>query len=161
MKDILFRTENYIFSYRVAGIMLQDNAILLQRTSDDSGYAVPGGHAELGETNAETLVREYKEEIGVDITVGALKWVAEIHFAWQGTPCHQICLYYEVFPQDLAQIPLEGTFTGTEEDGVRRSDIIFSWIPLANLHQLKVYPENMAALMAKYETGVQHLVSKE
>jgi len=55
MRDILFHTDNYVFSYRVAGILLRDNKILLQKPTNDTGFAIPGGHAEFGETNAETL----------------------------------------------------------------------------------------------------------
>lgn len=41
--DILFKTEEFIFSYRVGGILIQDDKILLQRPAGDD-YAIPGGH---------------------------------------------------------------------------------------------------------------------
>lgn len=88
--DILFHKDDYIFSYRVSGILLRDNKILLQKPTNDTGYAIPGGHVAFGETNAETLEREFKEEIGADITVGDLKWVEENFFQWGDKPCHQI-----------------------------------------------------------------------
>lgn len=96
MKDILFKTDDYIFSYRVAGILIHNNKILLQKPTNDAGFAFPGGHVGFGETNAETLVREFKEEIGIDIKVNGLKWVGEIFFPWGNKPCHQICLYYMI-----------------------------------------------------------------
>lgn len=34
----------------------------------------------IGETNEEILIREFKKEIGADISVGNLKWVGEIFF---------------------------------------------------------------------------------
>ena len=90
MSDILFHRENYVFSYRVAGILLHKSSVLLQKPTNDTVYAIPGGHVALGETNAQTLEREFKEEIVADITVGELKWVAEIFFPWGDKPCHQI-----------------------------------------------------------------------
>ena len=78
--DILFKTDEYVFSYRVAGICIHNGKVLLQKPTNDTAFAFPGGHVELGETNAQTLIREFKEEIGVDITVGDLKWVGEIFF---------------------------------------------------------------------------------
>ena len=57
---------------------------MLQKPTNDTAYAFPGGHAEFGETNAQTLVREFQEEIGVDISVSDLKWVAEI-LRWNST----------------------------------------------------------------------------
>ena len=112
--DILFKTEEYIFSYRVAGICINNGKVLLQKPTNDNAFAFPGGHVEFGETNAQTLIREFKEEIGVDISVGDLKWVAEIFFPWGNKPCHQICLYYIV---DITSnnIPLEGMFIGKEK----------------------------------------------
>lgn len=60
----MFHGDDYIFGYRVAGILLRDNKILLQKPTSDTGYALPGGHVEFGETSTQTLVREFKEEIG-------------------------------------------------------------------------------------------------
>jgi len=79
-EDILFRTEENIFSYRVAGILIKDEKILLHRPMNDTGYSFPGGHVSFGETNEETLIREFREEIAADIQVGELQWVAEIFF---------------------------------------------------------------------------------
>ena len=92
VSDIIFKIENYVFSYRVAGILIHNGKVLLQRPTNDTGYAFPGGHVELGETNEETLIREFKEEIGVDIKVKEIKWVAEIFFPWGNKLCHQRCM---------------------------------------------------------------------
>ena len=113
MSDILFKTENYIFSYRVAGICVQDGKVLLQTCGNDPGYAFPGGHVAFGETNAQTLAREFKEEIDADISVGELKWVAEIFFPWGDKPCHQICLYYMV-TINSTDTPKDGMFMAKE-----------------------------------------------
>lgn len=161
MSDILFHRDNYVFSYRVAGILLRDDKILLQKPTNDTGFAVPGGHVELGETNAETLIREFKEEISTDITVKDLKWVAEIFFPWGDEPCHQICLYYDVALKDKSQIPLDGIFIGDERIEGRDFKIEFHWIPIEALSQIEVYPTNIADLMKRYGEGVQHFVYRE
>ena len=161
MRDIIFHREDYVFSYRVAGILLRDNKILLQKPTNDTGYAIPGGHVELGETNAQTLEREFKEEIGADITVGALKWVAEIFFPWGDKPCHQICLYYDVALKDETQIPLDGVFVGDERIEGRNFKIEFHWKSVDNLGQLEVYPANIPDLMIRYNEGVQHFLYRE
>ena len=96
MSDILFKTEGYVFSYRVAGICIKHGRVLLQKPANDDGFAFPGGHVAFGETNEETLIREFREEIGAEISVGELKWVGELFFRWGDVPCHQICLYYLV-----------------------------------------------------------------
>ena len=158
--DILFKTEEYIFSYRVAGICINNGKVLLQKPTNDNAFAFPGGHVEFGETNAQTLIREFKEEIGVDISVGDLKWVAEIFFPWGDRPCHQICLYYIV---DITSnnIPLEGMFIGKEKIEGRKFDLEFHWIPISKLNNIDVYPTNVVELMNKIDGGVQHFVYQE
>lgn len=43
-KDILFKQDDFIFSYRVAGILVQNNKILMQKPKNDDGYSFIGGH---------------------------------------------------------------------------------------------------------------------
>lgn len=81
-KDIIFKTNEYVFSYRVAGLLIQNNKVLLQKPTNSTAYALPGGHVSLGETNEDTLIREFKEEINVDIKVESLQWVGELFFPW-------------------------------------------------------------------------------
>lgn len=158
--DILFRTEEYVFSYRVAGICVQNGKLLLQKPTDDTAFAFPGGHVTLGETNAQTLVREFKEEIGADASVGDLKWVGELFFPWGDKPCHQICLYYIVDIKSDS-IPAEGMFMGKEQTEGRNFKMEFHWVPLEELKNTEVYPPGAAALMDKIERGVQHFIYRE
>lgn len=161
MKDILFHLNDHVFSYRVAGILLRNGKILLQKPIGDTGFAIPGGHVELGETNEQTLKRELKEEIGVDIEVGELKWVAEIFFPWGDKPCHQICLFYDISLTDETQIPLDGVFVGDEQIEGKNFKMEFYWQSVENLNQIEVYPTNIPELMKRYHEGVQHFVYKE
>lgn len=158
--DILFKTDDWVFSYRVAGICVQNGKVLLQKPTNDDGFAFPGGHVEFGETNAETLIREFREEIGADICVGELKWVAEIFFPWGKKPCHQICLYYMV---DVLgeNIPREGKFIAKEHIEGRGFDVEFHWVPVEEVDKLEVYPVQAPQLLQKLGEGVQHFVYKE
>lgn len=54
----------------VNGIISIDNKVLLERRADDNKWGVPGGWAEVGESPQESLIREFKEETGLDIEVG-------------------------------------------------------------------------------------------
>ena len=158
--DILFRTEEYVFSYRVAGICIQNGKVLLQKPTNDTAFAFPGGHVAFGETNAQTLLREFQAEIGVDISVGDLKWVAEIFFPWGNKPCHQICLYYMVeITSD--NIPFEGMFLGKEKLEGRNFDLEFHWVPVPELENIEVYPTNVVELINQMDQGVQHFIYRE
>lgn len=161
MADILFETQNYIFSYRVAGILVQNGKVLLQKPIDDTGFAFPGGHVAFGETNEQTLIREFKEEIGADVLVGELKWVAEIFFPWHDKPCHQICLYYVINILQDGNIPETDIFIGEGRIEERKPNIEFHWVPFDKVKNIKIYPTNAAELLDKLGEGVQHFIYRE
>jgi ADP-ribose pyrophosphatase YjhB (NUDIX family) len=160
-KDILFKTEEFVFSYRVAGILIRNNKILLQKPKNDDGYSVPGGHVSFGEISAETLVREFKEEINADIKVERLVLVGENFFPWGDKPCQQINLFYEISLCDESQIPLEGTFQAVDELGNERIDLDFTWIPLKELNNLNVYPTNIKKDLISLPENIKYFVYRE
>lgn len=55
-----------------AFVLLENEKILLVRESADGCWSLPGGWAEPGFTPAETVVKECKEETGLDVTVERL-----------------------------------------------------------------------------------------
>ncbi|GGC42791.1 NUDIX domain-containing protein [Haloferax sulfurifontis] len=62
----------------VAGLCERDGAVLLVR--QDGKWVLPGGGVEAGESKTEALVREMREETGLDATVGSLLVVTEQTF---------------------------------------------------------------------------------
>ena len=52
---------------KVAYLFLQDGKILSTRSKGKDKYYIPGGKREGTETDIETLVREVKEELSIDI----------------------------------------------------------------------------------------------
>ena len=160
MSDILLRKDDWVFSYRVAGIAVQNGKVLLQKPTNEDFYAFPGGHVEFGETNEETLIREFKEEIGADIAVKELKWVAEAFFPWGKSPCHQICLYYAIEITD-EDIPKDGMFMAKEHIEGRNFDLEFHWVPIEETDRIEMYPEDAKTLLKDLESGVKHFVYKE
>ena len=58
---------------KVAFLYLQDGKILSTRSKGKDKYYIPGGKREAGESDVETLVREVKEELSVDIIESSAK----------------------------------------------------------------------------------------
>jgi ADP-ribose pyrophosphatase YjhB (NUDIX family) len=52
-----------------AVVMDSENRILLQRRSDSGNWALPGGTMDIGETFAQSAIREVKEETGFDVRI--------------------------------------------------------------------------------------------
>ena len=160
MRDILFKTEDFVFSYRIQGVLVRDGKALLQRAGED--YALIGGHVAAMETTKETLVREFKEEIHADIAVDELLAVGEVFFPWGGgKPCHQIGLYYSVRLLDESQIPLDGVFHGYDKLDGERFDLDYCWVPLDELENITLYPPQMAAHILSGSKEVLHFIYKE
>ncbi len=160
-QDILFKTNDFVFSYRVAGLLIKNNKVLLQRPISDAGYAIPGGHVSFGETNEETLIREFREEIGVDIKVENLKWVGEIFFPWGDKPCHQINLFYKVTLTEDTQIPLNGDFYGIEKIENGSFQLEFLWVDLKDILNVDLYPTNAKELLLNNSKEIKHFIYHE
>ena len=64
----------------VGAVIVQDGSLLLVERANDPGagrWAVPGGRVEPGETLAEAVVREVREETGLEVVVGDIAWAGD------------------------------------------------------------------------------------
>lgn len=86
-----FDIEGELFSYRVGGVLIKDNKILLTNDGDD--YSLPGGHSQIGEMSKETIIREFKEETGFDVEVVKVISTFEYFWKWSDKKAHQLCIY--------------------------------------------------------------------
>lgn len=59
---------------KIAWIYLKDKKILSTLSKGKDKYYIPGGKRELYENDVETLVREVKEELSVDIETDSIKY---------------------------------------------------------------------------------------
>ena len=160
MKDISYNTNENGFSFRAAGILLYDGKVLLQM--HDGEYAFPGGSVAFGETTAETLIREFTEEIGENIIeVAELKWVWENFYVGDNKPYQQICIYHLLKFIDKTHIPLNGKFIHKEYSENDNNPVWFHWIPINELNDISVHPANAAELLLRIDEGVQHFVYRE
>ena len=71
---------NNLFNIRVTGILIENNEILLvkQKLSDKRDWSLPGGKLERGETIQQGIIREMKEETGLDTEVDSLLYLCDV-----------------------------------------------------------------------------------
>src|ERR1035437_4785860 len=111
---ISFHQNGWCFHLRAGGIALHEDHVLLHRLDGDEFWAIPGGRVEMGEQAGETLIREFREELGIHVTTGDLVCVGENFFDYQGEPHHEVGLYLAVeLPQGSPLLNLEKTHVGT------------------------------------------------
>lgn len=105
------------FNIRVYGLLINElNQILI---SDEcrNGFPFtkfPGGGTDIGEGLKETLVREFKEELNIEIEVGELFYFNEFYQQSVFNPNHQIISFYyfvnyknwQEITTDQHQVPL-------------------------------------------------------
>ncbi|MBQ8893264.1 MAG: NUDIX domain-containing protein [Clostridia bacterium] len=157
--DILFQEKNWMFSYRVGGLLYRDDKILLQHQVGDNSYAVPGGHVSFGEFTREALTREWREETGAGINVGRLVAVVELFWQWK-RPCQQINLYYLAELKNRDALPYK-SFPVLDELGQARGDLEFCWVDLEQLDQVTVYPACLQPYLKALPEHIIHLQENE
>ena len=121
------------------GVCVKDGKLLLCRAKGGSSTYLPGGHIEFGETGRAALVREVKEELGVDSSAGAFLGALENSFVQNGKPHAEINLVYEL---ELAD-GIDAGKLESQEDWIE-----FEWRDLKELDSANLLPEGFRALAA-------------
>ena len=79
-QSIKIKTNDYNFKFRVSGLIIKENKLLLV-DMDDSGFlCLPGGYVELGETTEEAMKRELLEEVGINFSTTKYLGMVENYF---------------------------------------------------------------------------------
>ena len=116
------------------GVCVKDGKVLLCRGKGLGSTYLPGGHIEFGETGAEALVREMREETGLESTAGKLLGVVENSFLQHGEKHCEINLVYE--------LSIANGDVAAQEDWIG-----FEWCPISNLDAANLLPVDIRRLI--------------
>ena len=143
------------FNYRIVGVAVRGDEVLLHRAVTDDFWALPGGRAELLEPAETTLRREMREELGLEVRVERLLWVVENFFTFQGTDHHELALYFLIgLPPDSLPATARQPFRGDEEG----LELIFEWHPRATLDRVRLYPTFLREALRSLPNTPVHVV---
>ena len=82
------------------GIAIKNNKLLVgegfDKVKNQTFYRCLGGGIEFLEKSSDALKREFKEEIGADITVKDFLGISENIFTYQGKNAHELILFYSI-----------------------------------------------------------------
>ena len=154
--DAVFKTEKAVFNFRVAGVWIENNHVLLHRDVNNELWSLPGGRVVVGEKTEESVVREFFEELGVQVTIGRLLWINENFFDYQNIDFHEIGFYYMVSNDNSKSYFQTDPFYGTE--GER---LVYKWIPLEKINNLLLVPDFLKDGLRELPKFLQHIVCKE
>ena len=113
--------ENANIETIARGVCIRDGHILLCKPAKGGRAYLPGGHIEFNETGRQALVREVKEELGLDSTAGDFLAVTENTFI-QGGERH--CEINLIFRLDVPTLPPPPAALPATEPW-----IAFAWVP--------------------------------
>jgi ADP-ribose pyrophosphatase YjhB (NUDIX family) len=149
---------NHRFNYRVVGVAIHEDSVLLHRADHETFWTLPGGRAELGETAEETIKREMFEEIETDVRVDRLLWVVENFFDHEGVSYHELALHFLIHFSPGSTPLCSESFDGAEPGTPLR----FRWFPVQReaLAALPLFPPFLREGLAELPHSPVHIVQR-
>lgn len=159
--DIKLKTENLKFKFRVSGVFIHDNKILVDKYTEKS-YCLPGGYVSLGETSEEGMLRELKEEVGCSFKIDKFMGISESLFTnRRGENIHEIGLYYyKVKLVDDGDINLIN-LNRVEDDHGFIINHHFKWISINELENIKLLPDKINKELTNDNKEIFHYIIKD
>ena len=155
---IAFERNGLQFDFRVSGIVVHRDHVLLVRVEQYDSWFLPGGHVEIGELADVAMIREMLEETGMSVEIDRLVWVVENFFTLDGKRHQELGFFYLVTPPaNATQLDLGKEFYGKEENG---TPLIFRWHRLDTLANLILFPSFLATGLNALPSSITHIVHK-
>jgi len=161
---ITFDTGSLRFVYRVAGIAIDNDRVLLLTMEGLDFWFLPGGRVDFLEPAQEALKREIREELDADIQASRLIWVVESFFNLNEKDWHEIGLYFLVTLPENSPLCKSEEFTGRENgseefsDGENEIELICKWHHLDDLENINLKPSFLPAALKKIPDNIEHIV---
>ena len=118
----------------------------------ENDYSLPGGHVQIGETSSDTVIREFKEETGLDVEPLNVISTYENFWNWDDKKCHQLCIFYRLKLKDESQELIPNPDT---------KETKYVWVSLNDLSKIKLYPLGVAKLINEQVIDNTHFIFKE
>ena len=146
--------QNLILSYRTCGLLRNNKKVLLQ--IEDGNVLIPGGHVEFMEDSKNALIREFKEELNLDIKINEFICFGE--FLINGDfNIQQLNTFYEASCDNL-EIPQEGEFELKDSDGKMQK---FKWFDEDEINKLELEPKVLLDIIKGKQIENKHFVVNE
>ena len=136
--DISFVTEEGRFNYRVCAILVDGARVLAMHDERSPYYYLPGGRVRMGERAEDAVVREVREELGIEAKVLRPLWLSQSFFNEDvdRMDFHELCLYFLMDHSETDLLSRGDAFTLQE----RHHTLAFEWLPFERLRDEYFYP---------------------
>ena len=135
-------------------LIRRGNDILVCPVPDDlkpaSGWRPAGGTIEFGERGSDAVVREIREELGVDVIDPSYLGTVESIFTYLGETGHELVRVYSVRFAD-PRLYEQDRFECVEANGM---PFICTWKPIADFRGgVPLYPDGLLGLIERDRDG--------
>ena len=133
---ITVNMNNGKFNFRVAGLIIDNERLLVHKLKSDDFWALPGGRVEFMENTEDSIIREMKEELNIVVKVERLLWIGEQFFTLYDERFHEICYYYLLVTDDANLKKDKDVFEIIEDGRIFE----FKWMTSSELNDEVFYP---------------------
>ena len=136
--DITFDTDEGRFNYRVCAMMLDRERILAMHDEHSPYFYLPGGRVCMGERAEDAVLREVREELGIEARIERPLWLSQSFFTEDvdRADYHELCLYFLLDASGTDLLTRGDRFRGPEHRHVHD----FEWLPFERLKDEYFYP---------------------
>ena len=136
--DISFRTPEGRFNFRVCAVIISGGKILAMHDGRSPYYYLPGGRVEMGEAAEDAVLRELREELGIEARIERPLWLNQGFFTEDacGERFHELCIYYLMDVSGTDLLSRGERFERREG----RLHLQFEWLAFERLEQEYFYP---------------------
>ncbi|MFJ7828285.1 NUDIX hydrolase [Psychrobacillus sp. NPDC096623] len=154
--DISFKTTEGRFNYRVAGLLVHDEKLLIMQDKGQPYYYVPGGRIRMNEKSEDAVKREIKEELGIEVNVNRMLWVNENFFKEESfhEQFHEVCFFYLLELKD-EEVLKKGSKFVVDENGKTHT---YYWKSLDEINNINLYPQFLKEKMSEIPPHIKHIV---
>ena len=147
--DIQFKNDNRIFNCRVVGICIKDNKILLSNSESEDYWTFLGGKPMLGESTDKAVIREFKEETGIDFEIDRLLSFMENFFEMDGCRWHEYVFFYLLKVSEEEHIVLD------------HQETLYKWIGIDDFMKMDIRPYCAKEIIKYLPKQIIHIVNNE
>ena len=136
--DITFDTSEGRFNYRVCAILLQGDRLLAMHDERSPYFYLPGGRVRMGERAEDAVLREVREELGIEARIVRPLWLSQSFFNEDvtGLDYHELCFYFLLDVSETDLLSQGDRFARRE----RHHTHVFEWLPFHRLKDEYLYP---------------------
>ena len=136
--NISYISGNNKFNYRVCAVITEGGRLLAMHDERSPYYYLPGGRVKLNETAEEAVLREVREELGIEAAIVRPLWLNQAFFNEDVDKLnyHELCIYFLMDVSKTDLLKRGDRFTLREREHTHD----FEWLEFARLRGEYFYP---------------------